>query len=41
MQVDDRRGGMFSSGMEYPGRYSRWHTGYVDPCVEFISRAPA
>jgi anthranilate synthase len=32
--VDDRRGGVFSSGMEYPGRYSRWHTGYVDPCVE-------
>src|ERR1700683_2314460 len=34
-QVDDRRGGVFSSGMEYPGRYSRWHTGYIDPCVEF------
>jgi anthranilate synthase len=37
-QVDDRRGGIFSSGMEYPGRYSRWHTGYVDPCVEFVAR---
>jgi anthranilate synthase len=37
-QVDDRRGGVFSSGMEYPGRYSRWHTAYIDPCVEFISR---
>jgi len=24
-QVDDRRGGVLSSGMEYPGRYSRWH----------------
>ncbi|HEY3904987.1 MAG TPA: anthranilate synthase component I [Streptosporangiaceae bacterium] len=36
--VDDRRGGVFSSGMEYPGRYSRWHTGYVDPCVEFTGR---
>jgi anthranilate synthase len=34
-QVDDRRGGVFSSGMEYPGRYSRWHTGYIDPCLEF------
>ena len=34
-QVDDRRGGVFSSGMEYPGRYSRWHSGYIDPCVEF------
>jgi len=37
-QVDDRRGGVFSSGMEYPGRYSRWHTGYIDPCVEFTCR---
>jgi anthranilate synthase len=37
-QVDERRGGIFSSGMEYPGRYSRWHTGYVDPCVEVTAR---
>ena len=37
-QVDDRRGGVFSSGMEYPGRYSRWHTGYIDPCVELSCR---
>ncbi len=37
-QVDERRGGIFSSGMEYPGRYSRWHTGYVDPCLEFTGR---
>ncbi|HET7016539.1 MAG TPA: anthranilate synthase component I [Streptosporangiaceae bacterium] len=36
--VDDRRGGVFSSGMEYPGRYSRWHTAYVDPCIEFTGR---
>ena len=36
-QVDERRGGTFSSGMEYPGRYSRWHMGYVDPCVEFVA----
>jgi anthranilate synthase len=34
-QADSRRGGTFSSGMEYPGRYSRWHMAYVDPCVEF------
>ncbi len=37
-QIDERRGGAFSSGMEYPGRYSRWHTGYVDPCLELIAR---
>jgi anthranilate synthase len=36
--VDERRGGVFSSGMEYPGRYSRWHTGYVDPCIELTGR---
>jgi anthranilate synthase len=37
-QIDDRRGGTFSSGMEYPGRYSRWHIGYIDPCIEFAAR---
>jgi anthranilate synthase len=36
-QADSRRGGTFSSGMEYPGRYSRWHMAYVDPCVEFTA----
>ncbi|HEY4463698.1 MAG TPA: anthranilate synthase component I, partial [Streptosporangiaceae bacterium] len=36
--VDERRGGVLSSGMEYPGRYSRWHIAYVDPCVEIIAR---
>ena len=36
--VDHRRGGVLSSGMEYPGRYSRWHMAYVDPCVEIIAR---
>ena len=37
-QVDGRRGGVLSSGMEYPGRYSRWHVAYVDPCVEIVAR---
>ena len=37
-QVDERAGGIFSSGMEYPGRYSRWHLGYVDPAVELTGR---
>ncbi|WP_116247784.1 anthranilate synthase component I [Nocardiopsis sp. FIRDI 009] len=36
--VEHRRGGVLSSGMEYPGRYSRWHLGYVDPCLEVIAR---
>src|SRR5579872_707725 len=33
-QADRRRGGVLSSGMEYPGRYSRWHMAYIDPPVE-------
>ena len=37
-QVDERRGGVLSSGMEYPGRYSRWHVAYVDPCIEIVAR---
>ena len=36
--VDTRRGGVLSSGMEYPGRYSRWHLAYIDPCVEITGR---
>jgi anthranilate synthase len=36
--VGVRRGGVLSSGMEYPGRYSRWHMAYVDPCLEVAAR---
>ncbi|GAA1886420.1 anthranilate synthase component I [Actinomadura bangladeshensis] len=39
--VGERRGGVLSSGMEYPGRYSRWHMAYVDPCLEFVARGRA
>jgi anthranilate synthase len=35
--VDERRGGVMSSGMEYPGRYSRWVMAYADPCAEIIA----
>ena len=35
--IDSRRGGVLSSGMEYPGRYSRWHMAYVDPAVEIVA----
>ena len=35
--VDRRRGGVLSSGMEYPGRYSRWHVAYVNPPVEITT----
>jgi anthranilate synthase len=37
-RADDRRGGVLSSGMEYPGRYSRWHLAYVNPCAELVAR---
>ncbi len=36
--VDRRRGGVLSSGMEYPGRYTRWHMAYVNPPVEITCR---
>jgi anthranilate synthase len=36
--VGTRRGGVLSSGMEYPGRYSRWHMAYIDPCLEVVAR---
>ena len=37
-QVEGLRGGVLSSGMEYPGRYSRWHLAYVNPCAELVAR---
>ena len=37
LAVDRRRGGVLSSGMEYPGRYSRWHLAYVNPPVEIAA----
>jgi anthranilate synthase len=37
-QVQLRPGGVLSSGMEYPGRYSRWHLAYIDPPVEVVAR---
>ncbi len=38
LQVEGVRGGVLSSGMEYPGRYSRWHLAYVNPCAEIVAR---
>ncbi|WP_100449094.1 anthranilate synthase component I [Glycomyces xiaoerkulensis] len=37
-RVETRRGGVLSSGMEYPGRYSRFHLAYADPPVEVVAR---
>src|SRR5690606_35977389 len=36
--LGERRGGAFSSGVDYPGRYSRWAFGYVDPCLELVAK---
>lgn len=34
--IDTHRGAIFASGYEYPGRYSRWDIGFVDPPIEFV-----
>ena len=36
--LDGRRGALFSFGIDYPGRYSRWEFGFVDPPVEIVGR---
>jgi anthranilate synthase len=36
--LDSRRGALFSSNYEYPGRYTRWDTGLVDPPLVVTSR---
>ncbi|MBB6032881.1 anthranilate synthase component I [Phytomonospora endophytica] len=36
--VEHGRGGVLSSGMEYPGRYSRWNLAYLHPSVEVVAR---
>jgi len=37
--LDSRRGVLLASSYEYPGRYTRWDMGFVDPAVELSSRA--
>lgn len=37
-QVDSRRGAVFSSNYEYPGRYTRWDTAIVNPPLGIESR---
>ena len=38
--LDQRRGVLFSSSFEFPGRYTRWDMGFVDPPL-FLQRAVA
>ncbi len=37
-QLDQKRGVLLSSGYEYPGRYSRWDIGFIDPPLCFSAR---
>ncbi|MCV6548219.1 MAG: anthranilate synthase component I [Cohaesibacter sp.] len=37
-QLDERRGVVLSSNYEYPGRYSRWELGFVDPPLAITAR---
>ncbi len=38
-RLDTRRGAVFSSNYEYPGRYTRWDTAIVDPPLVVTPRA--
>jgi anthranilate synthase len=35
--LDRTRGAYFSSGVEYPDRYTRWDFGFTDPPLEFVA----
>ncbi|HEV7418194.1 MAG TPA: anthranilate synthase [Tianweitania sediminis] len=37
--LNERRGAVFSSNYEYPGRYTRWDTAIIDPPLVISSRA--
>ena len=39
--LDSRRGAVFSSNYEYPGRYTRWDAAIIDPPVAIESRGRA
>jgi len=36
--IDGCRGALFSSSYEYPGRYTQWDIGFINPCLELRSR---
>jgi anthranilate synthase len=37
-QIDRARGCILASDYEYPGRYSRWDIGFIDPPFELVSQ---
>jgi anthranilate synthase len=36
--LDGHRGALFASNYEYPGRYTRWDMGFVDPPLVIVAR---
>ena len=40
-RLDNRRGAVFSSNYEYPGRYTRWDTAMIDPPLGIVSKGRA
>jgi anthranilate synthase len=36
--LDQRRGALLASSYEYPGRYTRWDMGFVDPPLVLTAR---
>ncbi len=36
--LDERRGALFASSYEYPGRYTRWDMGFCDPPLMVVAR---
>ncbi|MBN9269726.1 MAG: anthranilate synthase component I, partial [Mesorhizobium sp.] len=39
--LNSRRGAVFSSNYEYPGRYTRWDTAIIDPPLVISARGRA
>ncbi len=39
--LNGRRGAVFSSNYEYPGRYTRWDTAIIDPPIVISARGRA
>ena len=35
--LNTAKGGLLSSGFDYPGRHSRWDIGFINPALEFIA----
>jgi anthranilate synthase len=36
--LNDQRGVLLASGFEYPGRYTRWDIGFINPPIEITAR---